>query len=197
MAADLLLEHRALRSFLGALSGVLARTQDPTARIRALLEPFRHLLMEDFLAAEFRQAPPGEYRQYLIYRSSDRSVSLIAKAVAPGVTVPTHDHQTWGIRGVYQGVLQETVYQRQDDGSVADRALLTRVRRQRLRPGDITGILPPVADIHALEATSKVSAVSVMVMGADIGCRDRNAFDARTGAVRPFRIAYANADCGM
>jgi hypothetical protein len=66
MAADLLVEYHALISFLGYLSGVLVSTRDPAERIRRLLDPFRHMLMEDFLPPRYREARRGAVVQYLL-----------------------------------------------------------------------------------------------------------------------------------
>ena len=87
MAVDLLVEHRALTSFLGHLSGVLVSTRDPAERIRRLLEPFRHMLMEDFLPPEYREARRGAGVQYLLYRSSAKSASISLSE-----TLGSHQH---------------------------------------------------------------------------------------------------------
>ena len=195
MAVDLLVEHRALTSFLGHLSGVLVSTRDPAERIRRLLEPFRHMLMEDFLPPEYREARRGAVVQYLLYRSSDKSASIVATVIPPGVRAPVHDHGAWGLRGVYQGVQKETAYLRQDDGAEVERALLIKGRRQRLRAGDVAGIIPPHVDIHEVEATSKIPAISITLLGTDPGCQERHVYDPRSRSVRTVRLGYANVGC--
>lgn len=195
MAADLLVAHQALGRFLGLVARLLTTTPDPARRIGLLLEPFHYLLMEDLLPPAFQVAPAGGYAQYLLYRSADRDLSVMAMAVASGAATPVHDHLAWGLVGVYRGNQRETVYRRLDHNSPEGHALLQRAQSRRLRPGDVTTVLPPEGDIHRIETISKEASVSLHVLGNDIGCQVRHAFDPAAGTVRAFRSGYVNVAC--
>ena len=80
-------------------------------------------------------------------------------------------------------------------GVEAERALLAKGRRQRLRAGDVVGIIPPNADIHEVEVTSKIPAVSITILGADPGCQERHVYDLRSRSVRVVRLGYENVRC--
>ena len=143
--------------------------------------------------ATARSPTPAGYSQYLLYRSADRNVSVVATAVAPRVKTPIHDHDTWGVSGVYQGSQVSRVYRREE--SAGGRVRLAQTRKQRMKSGDIGVILPPGEDIRTIETTSRVPAVSVSILGADIGCRQRRVYDRRSGPTGSFVTGYANAPC--
>ncbi len=194
MTTDLFVTHRAFTEFLRNIQGVLERATEPAQRLRVLVQPLQHLLMEDFLDASFREVTdPRGYSQYLLYRSSDRNVSIVATAIAPKVKLPIHDHKTWGVNGLYQGSQTSRVY-RQDE-SAGGRSRLSQTRKQKMKSGDIGLILPPDEDLRAIEVTSKVPAVTVSVLGADIGCQQRHTYDRRSGPTGPFTTGYANTLC--
>jgi predicted metal-dependent enzyme (double-stranded beta helix superfamily) len=193
MTADLLLEHRAFDAFLREAQGVLTRAREPEQRLRALIEPLQHLLMEDFLASEFTAVSDDRgYSQYLLYRSSDRKVSIVALAVAPKVKTPIHDHDTWGVSGLYQGSQVSRVFRQEDSRRGVK---LSQTRKQRMKSGDVAVILPPGEDIRMVEATSKIPAVSISVLGADIGCERRRTFEKRSGDAGEFVLGYSNVPC--
>ncbi|MDA1096133.1 MAG: hypothetical protein O3B84_02625 [Chloroflexi bacterium] len=195
MAADLLSEHRAFVDFLRQAQGVLGRALEPTQRLRGLFAPFQQLLMEDFLGPAMREiSSPDPYLQHLLYRSADRTFAVVAFVLRPKASTPIIDHGTWGIAGLYQGAVSQRVYRRLDDGN-SQRTILSRPKKRRLKAGDISLILPGDGDIQQVETTSKVPSVSVMAMGADIGCLGRNTYDARSGEVTGFRLGYSNANC--
>ena len=89
----------------------------------------------------------------------------------------------------------ERVYRRTDDGSVDGKATLKRIAQNRLAPGDITALLPPEGDIHMIETTSAESSISIHLLGNDIGCQVRFAFDPDAKTIREFKSGYVNAEC--
>jgi predicted metal-dependent enzyme (double-stranded beta helix superfamily) len=194
MTADLLLQHRAFDAFLLEAQGALTRAREPEQRLKGLIEPLQHLLMEDFLAPEFRDVSDDRgYSQYLLYRSSDRNVAIVALVIAPGVRMPIHDHDTWGVTGLYQGSQVNRVFRQEESRG---RSKLSQTRKQKLKSGDVAVILPPGEDIRMVEATSKIPAVSISVLGADIGCERRRMFEKRSGHAGEFVLGYSNAPCG-
>ncbi len=188
-----------LRGVLGDFTSVveqeLARSSDVTHRIDALMGPFTRLLTSGFLRSEFVAVEPGRFLQYLVYRPEDRSYSLMAMTVAPGVETPVHDHLAWGLVGVYEGEQYERVYQRVDDGSETQHAELRLIQERRLTAGEVTTLIPPVGDIHQIRTVSLGPSVSLHLLGNDIGCQMRHAFDVGSRSVADFRSGYVNAEC--
>ena len=168
------------------------QAQDVIARLR---DPFQKLLISDFLPPEFMRAEPGRFLQYLVHRPEDRSWSLMAMVVAPGVATPIHDHLAWGLVGVYRGRQAEQVYRRVDDRRSPGHASLELTEENLLEPGSITTLLPPEGDIHRIVTTSSIPSVSIHLLGNDIGCELRHAFDIERQTVTDFRSGYVNAEC--
>ena len=100
---------------------------------------------------------------------------------------PIHDHLAWGLVGLYQGNQDEEFYAPRD-GRSSSRA------GGRSAPGDYYVLLPPADDVHRVRTTSAETSVSIHLLANDTGCTERHTFDDRTGAARPFRSGYANAD---
>lgn len=176
----------------------VVRSQTDRQRAIDLIDPLLKELLSrpDFLTEDFTRPIPDKFAQYLIYRSEDRSLSVMAMVVPVGCTTPIHDHLAWGLVGVYQGTQLETVYRRTDDGADSIRARLVQVCANVLEVGDITHLLPPEGDIHKIETKSQDQAsVSIHILGNDIGCQWRHAFDMEKEAVYDFRSGYVNADC--
>ena len=176
----------------------VARSQTDRQRAIDLIDPLLKELLSrpDFLTEDFTRPIPDKFAQYLIYRSEDRSLSVMAMVVPVGCTTPIHDHLAWGLVGVYQGTQLETVYRRTDDGADSIRARLVQVGANVLEVGDITHLLPPEGDIHKIETISQDQAsVSIHILGNDIGCQWRHAFDMEKEALYDFRSGYVNADC--
>ena len=130
----------------------------------------------------------GGIGQYALYRASDGSLCLFSLVIPPGARTPVHDHLAWGLVGLYRGTQDEELYE-PGDGS------LRRVRQRPLQPGDYYTLLPPREDIHRVRTTSDVTSVSIHLLANDTGCVARHTYDEQTGAARPFRSGYVNADC--
>ncbi len=176
----------------------VARSQTDRQRAIDLIDPLLKGLLSrpDFLTEDFTRPIPDKFAQYLIYRNEDRSLSVMAMVVPVGCTTPIHDHLAWGLVGVYQGTQLETVYRRIDDGADSIRARLVQVGSKVLEVGDITHLIPPEGDIHKIETIGLDQAsVSIHILGNDIGCQWRHAFDMEKEAVYDFRSGYVNADC--
>ncbi|MFQ5934224.1 MAG: hypothetical protein ACE5KI_06250 [Dehalococcoidia bacterium] len=176
----------------------IARAEADRGMTISHIDPLLQELLSqpDWLAKELTVPIPGKFAQYLIYREEDRSLSVMAMVVPAGCTTPVHNHLAWGLVGVYQGTQRETVYRRVDDGSHPTHATLEEVSTRILRVGDITHLLPPDGDIHKIETVDKDQAsISIHVLGNDIGCQWRHAFDIEKQAVYDYRSGYVNAEC--
>ncbi len=150
--------------------------------------------MENFLPDEMRESPDGEAKRRLIFRSTDQSLSLIVSTLPPRHKTPVHNHgAVWGLVGIYQGSAREVSYvpvpERGEDSSV-----LRRTTRRRLRPGDVTGILPPDMDIHTTEVTSSMPAVALMLLASGPDAPQRYVYDARRHTRTPAEDHFDEAE---
>lgn len=108
---------------------------------------------------------------------------------ACGHSAPPHDHQTWGLLGLYAGKMHETRYRRVDNGSDPLHCTLRRVADVDARTGDVWHLLPPNEESHALENRSGTPVIEIHVYGRDLLNLARHIFELKTGTVRPFATA--------
>jgi predicted metal-dependent enzyme (double-stranded beta helix superfamily) len=117
----------------------------------------RHLPCPDVLSAEQRLGSPDGYRGHTLHAEPDGSFSIIALVWRPGQATRIHDHVTWCVFGVIQGVEHEELFD----------AELNLVGRNDNHVGDVSGFAPP-GDIHRVHNTSGSTAISIHIYGTDV-----------------------------
>jgi 3-mercaptopropionate dioxygenase len=123
----------------------------------------RHLpSAPELLTVAERQGDPAGYQCHVLHSEPDGSFSVTAMVWRPGQVTPIHDHVTWCVFGVLQGVEYEELFALASDGSH-----LLDVGRNESRPGAVSGFAPP-GDIHRVRNFGDSVAVSLHVYGADI-----------------------------
>jgi 3-mercaptopropionate dioxygenase len=122
----------------------------------------RHLPAPDVLTPAEREGEPDEYRCHTLHVEPDGSFSVTAMVWRPGQVTPIHDHVTWCVFGVLQGVEFEELFAVSAAGSH-----LTPVGRNANHPGEVSGFAPP-GDIHRVRNNGDGVAISLHVYGADI-----------------------------
>ena len=121
-----------------------------------------HLPGPEILTAAERAGDPDEYRCHVLHVEPDGSFSITAMVWRPGQVTPIHDHVTWCVFGVVQGIEYEELYALSDDGGT-----LREVGRSQNNRGEVSGFAPP-GDIHRVRNIGADVAVSLHVYGADI-----------------------------
>ena len=91
-----------------------------------------HLPGPDVLTPEQRLGSPDGQASHTLHVEPDGSFSIIAVVWRPGQVTPIHDHTTWCVFGVIQGVEHEDVFDA--DLNLIGQSDNRRRRRQRLRP---------------------------------------------------------------
>jgi 3-mercaptopropionate dioxygenase len=120
----------------------------------------RHLPDPDVLTAEERQGDPTTYQSHTLYVAPDGAFSVVGLVWLPGQVTPIHDHVTWCVFGVIQGVEHEELY-------VHEGGHLLGVGTNDNLPGDVSGFAPP-GDIHRVRNSGGQTAISIHVYGTDI-----------------------------
>jgi predicted metal-dependent enzyme (double-stranded beta helix superfamily) len=190
-----------LEEFIAEVRRVAAEEPHRPRTVQILRPAFAGLLRDQtWLPERFALPDPsggmgGGIGNYLIYRSADRSLTLMSLVLPAGSSTPVHDHLAWGLVGLYRGEQEETVYRRLDDGDEHDKADLVAVERRHLRPGDFYDLLPPEGDIHGVQAIGEQPSVSIHLLGNDIGCTWRHRYEPHEHRVFPFRSGYSNEPC--
>ena len=127
------------------------------AELRGNLPP-----VTDLLTAAEREGDLAGYQCHVLHVEPDGSFSVTAMVWRPAQVTPIHDHVTWCVFGVLQGVEYEELFMLAADGSH-----LVDVGRSEGRPGEVSGLAPP-GDIHRVRNIVDGVAVSLHVYGADI-----------------------------
>jgi 3-mercaptopropionate dioxygenase len=121
-----------------------------------------HLPGADILTAAERDGEADGYQCHVLHVEPDGSFSVTAMVWRPGQVTPIHDHVTWCVFGVIQGIEYEELYALSGDGSHLD-----EVGRSQNNSGEVSGFAPP-GDIHRVRNIGADVAVSLHVYGADI-----------------------------
>lgn len=190
-------EHRdpALRHFVEDFRTVLAGGTHGRALLDALRAPLDRLLdSRGWLDDSLKRAIPGDVATWALYRSRGPDLCLFTMVVPPAMRTRVHNHLTDGWVVLLQGGQVEHIYRRTDDGSRLGFAELERVSASPVAEGELTPLLYPDLDIHAVETTSRGSSVSLHVLASDLGTVERQSFDPDARTVESFVSGYSNVD---
>jgi predicted metal-dependent enzyme (double-stranded beta helix superfamily) len=148
------------------------------------VKPLLAKLMErkDLLDERYKAVTPEGQVRYSYHKSADGRVTVGGPVFAEGKPTVVHNHNTWGVIGVYRGRQKTGRFIRTDDGSVPGQATLKKTAEETLGPGSIYFLLPP-DDIHQIEAVGEPS-LSIHVLGVDLKQQHRQFFDVEAGTYR-------------
>jgi 3-mercaptopropionate dioxygenase len=122
----------------------------------------RHLPTPDMLTAEQRCGDPDGYRSHVLHAERDGTFSIVALTWLPGQETPIHDHVTWCVFGVIQGIEYEELYTLDEE-----RGCLVEAGTDVNRLGGVSGFAPP-GDIHRVRNVGERTAISIHVYGTDV-----------------------------
>src|SRR5262245_11608727 len=152
--------HEALVSAVRAVLGRKGDWQETAGLVAGALE--RELPSPRILTEAQRIGDPEGYRSYVLHTEPDGAFSIVALVWRPGQMTPIHDHVTWCVFGVVQGVEHEELF-RLDD---ANECLVAAGSRTN-KAGDVSGFAPP-GDIHRVRNVGDSTAISIHVYGTDV-----------------------------
>jgi predicted metal-dependent enzyme (double-stranded beta helix superfamily) len=116
----------------------------------------------DVLPLEQRLGDPKGYRSHPLYIAPDGAFSIVALVWRPGQVTPIHDHVTWCVFAVIQGVEYEERFTLDEE-----RACLVPAGTNLNETGDVSGFAPP-GDIHRVRNMGDQTAISIHVYGTDV-----------------------------
>jgi predicted metal-dependent enzyme (double-stranded beta helix superfamily) len=142
---------------VGVRAAVAAHASGPdTARLVAE-QLRRHLPGPEMLTAEQRLGSADGYRSHTLHVEPDGSFSVTAVVWRPGQITRIHDHLTWCVFGVIEGVEHEELFD----------AELNLIGQHDNRVGEVNGFAPP-GDIHRVHNTTQTTAISIHIYGTDV-----------------------------
>jgi 3-mercaptopropionate dioxygenase len=122
----------------------------------------RHLPSPNILSAEQRAGDPDTYKSEVLYSEPDGSFSIVALVWRPGQVTPIHDHVTWCVFGVIQGMECEELFALDEH-----RPCLVEAGYRVNKAGDVSGFAPP-GDIHRVRNGGDLTAISIHIYGTDV-----------------------------
>jgi len=142
----------------------------------------RNLPSPEILTAEQRTGDPGGYRSHVLHAEPDGTFSIVALVWRPGQVTPIHDHVTWCVFGVIQGVEYEELFTLDEESGC-----LVEAGTSANRTGDVSGFAPP-GDIHRVRNVGDRTAISIHIYGTDVsrvGSSVRRYYDLPVQPARP------------
>jgi predicted metal-dependent enzyme (double-stranded beta helix superfamily) len=152
-----------LDELVTAVRAVVDRHADwrQTARLVAG-ELKRRLPSPDVLTVEQRIGDPEGYRSYPLHTEPDGSFSVVALVWRPGQVTAIHDHVTWCVFGVIEGVEHEELFSLDEE-----RDCLVEAGTKTNNVGEVSGFAPP-GDIHRVRNVGDDTAISIHIYGTDV-----------------------------
>jgi predicted metal-dependent enzyme (double-stranded beta helix superfamily) len=121
----------------------------------------RHLPGPDILTPAERAGDPAGYQSHLLYVEPGGAFSIVAVVWRTGQVTRIHDHVTWCVVGVLQGVEQEELF------TCPTGEYLVPAGNNANEAGSVTGFAPP-GDIHRVHNRAERTAISLHIYGTDI-----------------------------
>ena len=172
-------ELAALTTAVRVAIGKRANWRDTARLVASALE--RHLPSPSILPAAQRTGDPETYRSDVLHAEPDGSFSIVALVSLAGQVTPIHDHVTWCVLGVIQGIEWEELFELDEEGTC-----LVPTGYRLNSTGEVSGFAPP-GDLHRVRNASDFTAISIHIYGTDvsrIGSSVRRCYDL---PVRPSR----------
>jgi 3-mercaptopropionate dioxygenase len=128
-----------LHGFLDCCRAAVAAGDRPSDIVRRIAPAMLRLMPSapTLLTEAHRRSDPDQYARNLVWAEPDGTLSLFALVWRPGQWTPIHDHGTWGVVGIAEGLLEEQAFMRTDANP--DEPRNTGIR---LVPGGLV-LLPP------------------------------------------------------
>ena len=143
-----------------------------------------------FLEPQHYKTHPDHYSRNLVYDAPDASLSLYTIVWSPGQWTPVHDHGSWGVVGVLNGVLEERSYVRLSPDRGSDSGIdLARGGVILLGRGAVTSFVPNPDHIHITGVPlGRLPVVSLHLYGRMMN--SFNTYDVPAGTRRRVNVAH-------
>lgn len=182
----------ALEAFIEQAAAQARDRAEPADCVLALA-PLMLALVEGplaFLKPQHFQSHPDHYSRNLVYDAPDASLSLYTIVWSPGQWTPVHDHGSWGVVGVLEGVLEERSYVRRSPDRGLDAGIdLVRGGIILMGRGTVTSFVPNPDHIHVTGVPpERPRAVSLHLYGRMMN--SFNTYDVAAGTRRRVHVEH-------
>lgn len=175
------MSHYGFDHFATELEHLVPRYNNQQELVGKIVPAMQKLLSnEQLLNNDFVKALIDGHGDGRVYTSPEHRFFVQVFAWPPGCNTPIHDHNTWGVMGVYHNQLKVTEF---------DAAYTDDPGRFDLQPKDqyiaergmISVLTCPHDEVHHIENPSSDYSYSIHVYGDELN--DTHSFDSETGRV--------------
>jgi len=181
-----------LETFLSTALEQSYALSEPADAVEAIAPLLLDLIQQadTFLEPHHYRSDPHHYTRNLVYAAPDGRISLYALVWLPGQWTPVHDHGSWGVVGVLEGVLEEHSYVRLSPDRGADTGIdLVRGGVILLGPGSVTSFVPNPDHIHKTGVPSdRPVVISLHLYGRTMN--SFNTYDIAAGTRQRIEVAH-------
>jgi predicted metal-dependent enzyme (double-stranded beta helix superfamily) len=158
-----------LETFISDCRQAASGCPDPADCVTAITPLMLRLLAgaKSFLRPSHYRSDPARYARNCLYIAPEHDLSLFALVWLPGQCTPVHDHGSWGVVGIVEGMLEERAYMSPDGEITSNSGIrLKRGGNVVLPPGAVTTFVPNPDHIHQTGvAADRPRAVSLHLYG--------------------------------
>lgn len=147
MAADM--TRNCLQTFVDECRAAAGDQSTPADCVRAIVPLMQRLLprVGSVLGTTHRRSDATHYARNAVL--IEPTLSLYALVWLPGQWTPVHDHGSWGVVGIVEGVLFERAYLRPDALAGRDEGItMSEGGSVALSPGSVSSFVPNPDHIH-------------------------------------------------
>lgn len=181
-----------LDTFIGDCRQAASGCPDPADCVTAITPLMLRLLGNtgSFLKPSHYRTDPAHYARNAIYLAPENDLSLFALVWLPGQWTPVHDHGSWGVVGIVEGMLEERAYMAIDGEIRSNSGIrLKRGGNVLLPPGAVTTFVPNPDHIHRTGVTAdRPRAVSLHLYGRTMS--SFHIYDVDKGTRRMVDVAH-------
>jgi 3-mercaptopropionate dioxygenase len=186
------MSRAALDRFIAQASACAHELAEPADCVQAIA-PLMFDLIEHaagFLEPWHTRGAPEHYTRNLVFDAPQAGLSLYALVWLPGQWTPVHDHGSWGVVGVLEGVLEERSFVRVSADRGADEGIdLARGGVVLLARGAVTSFVPNPDHIHITGVPAeRPRAVSLHLYGRTMN--HFNTYDLAAGTRRRMDVEH-------
>lgn len=165
-------ENTTISKMMAEAKRLVQGCEQPTDCVEAVMPIMQQLLAmgESFLQERHFRSDPDQYARNAIMVGEAEEMSLYSLVWQPGQWTSIHDHGTWGVVGVYQGILEERNFIRVDNESkeAMENITLARGGITSLSPNSVTSFVPNPDHIHVTGNATQSPVVSLHLYGRDM-----------------------------
>ncbi|HYM91440.1 MAG TPA: hypothetical protein VEW91_07400, partial [bacterium] len=173
------------RKIVREAGGEQVVTEKVATRLRSLLQE------PHVLNPRYTRPKPDNYVLYPVWVEPGGSFSIAAAVWNVGQVTPVHDHGTWGVIGIYQGIEREIRYK---PAVVGGERRFKETEERDIGERQVIVCCTSDQDIHRVSCGSNRPCVGIHVYGADIGAIQRHVYEPQTGDVRAFVSGWTSVE---